>query len=352
MFESASRGAVSFWSGYTVGMVRRLPGSAAAAARAHASHLHDYATTYRRKIVVMDRQLELWFLGAPRADLVPLMFGERYCAILYRGVLIDPGSILMRRSLERHLEGVAAGRVTAVTATHEHEEHVGNLEWAARRTAAPLYLTDALSGRLHSPQHLPLARAFAFGRPHVLTCPVTDTAAGIPADDGCLEVIPAPGHSAGHVVLFDARRRVLLIGDAFIGAYFTAANGETDGNAWLHTLRRLLDLDFDLMVEGHGRVHTLRPDVPPIPGVVVRDDPRRIIAAKLEFLTLLAQRARAARDRGLSLNRAVAECFPWQQRPSWDRLFADELARITSCGEFSRHKLVRSFIDPATAGPH
>jgi glyoxylase-like metal-dependent hydrolase (beta-lactamase superfamily II) len=278
------------------------------------------------------------------------MFGERYCAILYRGVLVDPGSILMRRSLQRHLDGTVAGSVTAVTATHAHEEHVGNLEWAANRTAAPLYLPDALASRLRSPQPLPAARAFAFGQPHPLTCPVSDAAAGIPASGGRLDVIPAPGHSSEHVVLFDPSERVLLVGDTFIGAYFSAANAQTDGHAWLGTLRRLLDLDFDLMVEGHGRVHTLRRDVPAMPGVVVREDPRLIMAAKLRFLTRLAQRAQAARDRGLSLNRAVAEAFPWQQRPSWDRLCADELARVTSCGEFSRHKLVKSFLDPATDG--
>jgi len=347
MFESAPEGPLSFWAGYTSGMLRRLPASAAAAASAHSSHLRDYARTYRRRVIVVDHQLELWFLGAPRADLVPLVFGERYCAILYRGVLVDPGSILMRRSLRRHLESTAAGSITAVTATHEHEEHVGNLEWAAERTAAPLYLPDVLASRVRSPRRLPIARAFAFGRPRPLTCPVTDAAPGIPVGNGRLEVIPASGHSAAHVALFDPQQRVLLVGDTFIGAYFSAANAETDGHAWLRTLRRLLDLDFDLMVEGHGRVHTLRPDVPAIPGVVVREDPRQIMLTKLRFLTGLARRARAARDRGLSLNRAVAEAFPWQQRPSWDRLFADELARLTSCGEFSRHKLVKSFLSHA-----
>ena len=350
MFETVPAGPLSFWSGYTFGMLWRLPASATAAARAHASHLRDYARTYRRRVTVLDHQLEVWFLGAPRADLVPLLFGERYCAILYRGVLVDPGSILMRRSLERHLEQATAGSVTAVTATHAHEEHVGNLEWAANRTAAPLYLPGVLASRLRSPRRLPIVRAFAFGQPRALTGPVSDTAAGIPIGGGRLEVIPAPGHSGEHVALFDSRQRVLLVGDTFIGAYFSAANAETDGRAWLGTLRRLLDLDFDLMVEGHGRVHTLRSDVPAIPGVVVREDPRLIMAAKLRFLTGLARRARAARDRGLSVNRAVAEAFPWQQRPSWERLCADELARVTSCGEFSRHKLVKSFLDPATAG--
>src|SRR6202046_1737956 len=127
MFETVPAGPLSFWSGYTLGMVGRLPASAARAPRPPASHLHDYARTYRRRVTVLEHQLELWFLGAPRADLVPLLFGERFCAILYRGVLVDPGSILMRRSLERHLERTTAGSVTAVTATHAHEEHAGNL---------------------------------------------------------------------------------------------------------------------------------------------------------------------------------------------------------------------------------
>jgi hypothetical protein len=155
---------------------------------------------------------------------------------------------------------------------------------------------DRLS-RLRSPQRLPIARAFAFGQPRRLTGPVSDTAAGIPIRDGRLEVIRPPATAASTSRCSNPRQRVLLVGDTFIGAYFSAANAETDGHAWLGTLRRLLDLDFDLMVEGHGRVHTLRPDVPAISGVVVREDPRLIMAAKLRFLTRLARRARAARDR-------------------------------------------------------
>ena len=83
--------------------------------------------------------LTLLFLGSPMADLVPLIFGERFWAIFYDGVAIDPGSSKMRNALRRHL---AANPVTihAVTATHHDEEHSGNLEWLASWTGAELLL--------------------------------------------------------------------------------------------------------------------------------------------------------------------------------------------------------------------
>ena len=57
--------------------------------------------------------------------MVPILFGELFTAVLYDGLLIDPGSPRMRRSLARHLRGLT--NVAAVVATHHHEEHVGNL---------------------------------------------------------------------------------------------------------------------------------------------------------------------------------------------------------------------------------
>ncbi|WP_433466201.1 MBL fold metallo-hydrolase [Spirillospora sp. CA-128828] len=325
-------------------MFRWLPRSAAAAAGEHVHHVHDYLRTYRRRFTILDDRLELWFLGAATADLVPLLFGERFAAVWYRGVLVDPGSVRMRRSLRSHLTARPSWPVTAVTATHAHEEHTGNLRWAADHRQASLHLPGSVAGQVRAPTRLPAIRAFAFGTPAPVTGTVHDSSEAIPFPGGRLEVIPAPGHSSDHVVLYDRQQRILLVGDTFIDTYFSASNAETDGTAWLATLERLLSLDFDLMVEGHGRVHTLRRDVPDIPGVVVREDPRRLMENKLRFLRGLAERAQHARDRGLSFNRAVAEAFPWEQRPSWERLIPDELARLTSFGEFSRHRLVRSLL--------
>ena len=119
----------------------------------------------------------------------------------------------------------------------------------------------------------------------------------------------------------------------------------------MSTLEHLLDLDLSVMVEGHGHVHTLRRDIPSIPGVVVRTDPRSAIERKLEFLSWLDTQIAEAKAEGRSENATVAACFPWSRTWSWRRLAADEIARITTRGEFSRHQLIRSFTTPRSQPP-
>jgi glyoxylase-like metal-dependent hydrolase (beta-lactamase superfamily II)/predicted DCC family thiol-disulfide oxidoreductase YuxK len=334
-----------FWACYSLGLLLRLPLVAGVAAADQVRFARDYARTFRRRVVLLDDRLELWFLGGFPADAVPLVFGERFTAVWYRGVLVDPGSVRMRRSLTAHLR-MAAERgqaVTAVTATHGHEEHVGNLEWAAHRAGAPVVLTPQVAGRLRPAAPIPRVRAAVIGQPPSLRGQFVDARAGIDVPGGRLQVLPAPGHSPDHVVLWDPDQRVLLVGDAFMGAYFSSPNPDADSRAWMSTLQQLLDLDVAVMVEGHGHVHTLRQDVPAVPGVVRRADPRRALEAKLEFLAWLDTRIAEARADGRTDNAAVAACFPWGRRWSWERLAADEIARVATIGEFSRHQLIRSF---------
>jgi glyoxylase-like metal-dependent hydrolase (beta-lactamase superfamily II) len=326
-------------------MLLRLPLATAGAILSQYQFVRDYTRTFRRRVVLLDDRLELWFLGGIPADVVPLVFGERFTAAWYRGVLVDPGSVRMRQSLARHLRGAAerGQPVTAVTATHAHEEHVGNLEWAARRTGAPVILAAPVAERLRPAAPIPRPRAAVIGQPPSLAGPVTDAAGAIPATPEHLQVLPAPGHSPDHVVLWDPDERVLLVGDTFLGQYFSSPNPDVDSRALMSTLEQLLDLDISVMVEGHGHVHTLRRDVPQVPGVVQRTDSRAAIERKLEFLRWLDARIVEARAEGRSTNAAVAACFPWHERFSWQRLAADEIARVATGGEFSRHQLIRSF---------
>jgi glyoxylase-like metal-dependent hydrolase (beta-lactamase superfamily II)/predicted DCC family thiol-disulfide oxidoreductase YuxK len=334
-----------FWTCYSLGLLLRLPLVAGVAAADQVRFARDYARTFRRRAVLLDDRLELWFLGGFPADAVPLLFGERFTAVWYRGALVDPGSVRMRRSLAAHLRAAAqrGQEVTAVTATHRHEEHVGNLEWAAGRTGARVVLTPRVAGLLRPAAPIPAARAAVIGQPPSLRGQVIDASAGIAVNGGRLEVLPAPGHSSDHVAFWDADERALLVGDAFMGAYFSSPNPDVDSRAWISTLQRFLDLDVSVMVEGHGHVYTLRQDVPAIPGVVRRLDPRREIERKLEFLDWLDTRIAEAAADGRPDNSAVAACFPWGRRWSWERLAADEIARVTTIGEFSRHQLIRSF---------
>ncbi|TDO93594.1 DCC1-like thiol-disulfide oxidoreductase family protein [Enemella evansiae] len=336
----------AFWSCWSLGLLARSPLIAALGVRDQAQRIREHAATFRKRIVVIPDLLELWFLGGRVSDLVPLAFGERFCAIWYDGALLDPGSVVMRRALGRHLDAHRArdGALTAVTATHAHEEHIGNLEWVADRHHLGVYAAAATSARLRPAEAIPLERALVIGQPPSLTGPVHDAGTGVPLRAGRrLETHPAPGHCADHIVLFDPDHRIALVGDSFMGAYFSSPNAEVDSRAWITTLERLLELDVRVLVEGHGHVHTLDPAIAERTGVVIREDPRAAIEEKLTQLRWLADRIDEAATLGMAGASVTASCFPWGRRNSWETFLADETARLSTRGGFSRGELIRSF---------
>jgi glyoxylase-like metal-dependent hydrolase (beta-lactamase superfamily II) len=332
------------WSCYTLGVLVRSPLVIGAECRALAANVAAFAATYRRHVELLGGRLSLLFLGGWPADLVPLTFGERFAAVLYDGVLIDPGSPLMRASLAHHLRRLPPNTVQAVVATHHHEEHVGNLAWAAGETGAPLVLGEATAERVRTAHRLPRVRRWIIGQPEPVTGPINRLEGSLPTRNGRLEVLPAPGHCDDHLVLYDPDARLLLAGDAFMGQYFATPNADVDSVRWIETLERLCALDVEILVEGHGHVRTLRRDIPDVPGVVVRDDPRRSLADKLGFLRWIREQVVSGFDEDLPVRMIEASCFPWGRRRTWESFVGDELARVVSGGEFSRTELVRSFV--------
>ncbi len=88
-----------------------------------------------------------------------------------------------------------------------------------------------------------------------------------------------------------------------MGTYFSAPNPDVDSRAWIETLRRLLELDIEILVEGHGHVHTLRPEIPESCPLVVRRDPRQALHEKLQFCEWLRDQIDAGIAEGLALQR-------------------------------------------------
>jgi glyoxylase-like metal-dependent hydrolase (beta-lactamase superfamily II) len=189
------------------------------------------------------------------------------------------------------------------------------------------------------------------GQPAPLDGPVERLAARLPTARGTLQVLAAPGHCHDHVVLYDPDTRVLLAGDAFMGAYFATPNADVDSVRWLQTLERLLDLDVEILVEGHGHVRTLRSDVPDVPGVVLREDPRAALREKLAFLRWVRAQVTAGFEEALPVRAIEATCFPWGRGRAWETFLNDEVARLVSLGDFSRTELVRSFVRAPGEGP-
>ena len=340
----------TFWSCYLIGLFIRIPLIAAAGLREFLSQCTAFLRTFRRRVDFSGSKLSVLFLGGIPCDVVPILFGELFTAVLYDGMLIDPGSPRMRRSLARHLRRLPQGTVRAVVATHHHEEHVGNLNWAAQFTSAPLFLPAPTAELLKSPWQLPFVRAAIIGQPAPLLPPFDILRDRIVTAHAELEVITTPGHCDDHIVLYDRQEKILIAGDAFMGSYFATPNPDVDSLKWIDTLERLLALDIEVLVEGHGHVHTLRPDFPDMAGVVIREDPHAALEKKLDYLRWLREQIEAGRREGLTAAAVEATCFPWGRGRAWESFSKNELIRVLSLGHFSRSELVRSFVRTGSEG--
>ena len=191
---------------------------------------------------------------------------------------------------------------------------------------------------------LPWVRAMVIGQPPDLKPPYQVLGESVDTQSGRLRVISTPGHCDDHIVLYDPKEKLLLAGDAFMGSYFATPNPDVDSRKWIESLERLMELDIEILVEGHGHIHTLRADIPDFPGVVVREDPKIALEQKLFYLRWLREQIEAGFQEQLPMRVIEASCFPWGNRTSWESCATDECIRMLSLGHFSRTELVRSFV--------
>jgi len=337
-------GLAAFWSCYTMGMLIRMPLSMTSAFRDAVARVKTYFSTFRKRVDLLDGRLRLLFLGGIPCDVVPLTFGEQFWTVFYDGIAVDPGSPKMRRSLRRHLRSLPAKEIRAVVATHHHEEHVGNLNWLAEETGSKVHVPPDTAKILENGLELPFVRRVIIGNPPKLKPPFEILGARLQTNSRELEVYPAPGHCHDHIVLFDRREKLMIVADAFMGVYFSAPNPDVDSKSWIETLERMLSFDIEILIEGHGLIHTLRSDIPDIPGVVIRRDPKQELKEKLDYLRWLREQIEVGLSEGLPICAVEATCFPWGRRHAWETFVNDQLMRLFSLGHWSRTELVRSFV--------
>lgn len=337
----------AFWSCYLLGFFIRLPLVLWSGLSGAAQRVSIFFRAYHRRLDLLDGKLTIFFLNGVLPNTVPLLFGELFTAVVYDGVAVDPGSPKMRRSLTAHLQR-AKPRIAKVVATHAHEEHVGNLNWLSERTGAPVWVSAMTAEFLTPFKKLPWVRAVIIGQPPNLKPPYHILGETVDTASGYLQVLATPGHCDDHIVLYDPKEKLLLAGDAFMGSYFATPNPDVDSLKWLASLERLMELDIEILVEGHGHIHTLRADIPNFPGVVIRQDPKVAISQKLEYLRWLRQQIEAGFQERLPVRVIEASCFPWGRRTSWESCATDECIRLLSLGHFSRTELVRSFVRTGT----
>ncbi|MDD4237784.1 MAG: MBL fold metallo-hydrolase [Desulfotomaculaceae bacterium] len=220
----------------------------------------------------------------------PYQVGPVNCYLIMNRpfTLVDPGpeSAEGREGLLAGLSdaGVRPDEIERVIITHWHADHCGLASWLSEQWGVQVYVH-----RLEKPKLTPGYDKHAERLPFLLE-------AGVPSSDleemlndrdplpnpllpltrvnlleggetlaftgGALQVMHMPGHSTGHICLYDAESKIFLAGD-FILAHITpnpfiAARPE-DPNQRVQTLAQYLtglnimkDMDISLILTGHG----------------------------------------------------------------------------------------------------
>ncbi|KJQ53263.1 MBL fold metallo-hydrolase [Microbacterium sp. SA39] len=129
--------------------------------------------------------------------------------------------------------------------------------------------------------------------------------------DRTIEVLSVPGHSPGHLALWDAENRALLISDAVLGETVPTADGRPafpptyrDTVAYADSIRRLRALDADLLLTAHYPVYEGAPVTAFLDGSL----------AYIERVDRVIEEVLASGEEHTSLDlirRAAADLGPW-----------------------------------------
>jgi endoribonuclease LACTB2 len=222
-----------------------------------------------------DDILQLRF-SSPRSRLA----GYSVSAWLANGVLIDTGFPTVAREMARALDEL---RPTAVAITHWHEDHGGNVELIARRSL-PITASATTLGILRALPPIGRYRKLVWGRPVPLRSRVE------PGTLPGLELVPTPGHSSDHHVVWDPERRRVFAGDLFLGVKVRALHRAEDPRAHAISIRRIAALRPLLLLDAHR-------------GPVV--DPESVLLAKADWIEEIIHRVERLAVAGWS-DRAIA----------------------------------------------
>lgn len=186
----------------------------------------------------------------------------------------DDGLTLVDTMLPRSAGKIVAAAerlgapIVRIALTHAHGDHIGSLDQLHRLLPQAEVIISARDARLLV-KDMTLDPGEPQGKlrgsyPGASTPPTRTVADGDMI--GSLQVVASPGHTPGHVALFDTRDGTLLCGDAFVtlGGVATSAKGSPrfplpalatwDKPTELESARKLCGLKPTRLAPGHGKI--------------------------------------------------------------------------------------------------
>lgn len=151
-----------------------------------------------------------------------------------------------------------AGQIDLVVNTHWHSDHVGGnglLQAAGAGIAAGTRDAEALARR--DPGCCAAEYLDQPVSPYTVDEPLADGQL-LRLGDGDWQVVHTPGHTPGHLALWQPDERLLVVGDALsdydVGWVNLALDGPDAADAALTSLRRMTDLGPRVLLPSHGPI--------------------------------------------------------------------------------------------------
>ncbi len=169
-------------------------------------------------------------------------------------VLVDPGHVHLFDHVQGGLRelGLSTDDIGLVISTHAHPDHIEGVQLFAGGPARSAMhekewqMIKAMEKQITMAFDVELD-AFA---PDVLL-----TEGDLTVGDLKLQVIHTPGHSPGSMVLYWPEKKVLFTGDlVFRGGVGRTDLPGGDGTALKQSIRRLMELEIEWVLPGHGDI--------------------------------------------------------------------------------------------------
>ncbi|GAA5336426.1 MULTISPECIES: MBL fold metallo-hydrolase [Thermus] len=216
----------------------------------------------------------------------------------YKGFQIDAGPL---RTLRYR------SRAEALFITHTHEDHAGG----AARLSLPIFTGKEAAYLLQNPPALSLYRRLVWGTVKPVRAQAAERV-------GSFFILPTPGHSPDHVVIYDEEAGLVFGGDLFLSVRANVAPPGFDVEALMQSLRKVMELKPRRFFCAHA-------------GDVA--NPLQALAAKLEFLEKTREQALKLKQKGFHVTEIR------------DRLFGGESPwALLSGGTMSRLRFVRALL--------
>jgi glyoxylase-like metal-dependent hydrolase (beta-lactamase superfamily II) len=176
------------------------------------------------------------------------MFLYPVYSYLIDDLLIDTGTTRCEEQMLRFLKDK---ELNTVVNTHAHEDHVGNNAIIKKTKGAKIYAHSEAIKSIEDPQSLDLRRyqKFTWGIPppsHPIDIP-----SEISIHSYTLEVIHTPGHSSGHICLYEPEKKWLFSGDLHVGKLSLEAQPFDDLIRIMASLQNLITYDISEIFSGH-----------------------------------------------------------------------------------------------------